>query len=84
MHTANRSSIKTFGTGHHALNFRFRRSFEWFFWIVNRPYPILDAKTFVQLTLLADFKRRRLIDNVTKLFVTWNVGTTTFPTVSLF
>lgn len=83
LHAANNTKINTYGTLRRSLDFGLRRSLEWTFLLADVPYPILGADALVHFDLIPDLKRKRLIDNTTKLHTSGSVEVSSFPNVSI-
>lgn len=64
---ANDSKICTYGSKLLNVDLGLRRDFTWKFLMANVPIPIIGADFLQNFDLLIDLKRRKLIDNVTKL-----------------
>ncbi|XP_037929255.1 uncharacterized protein LOC119663722 [Teleopsis dalmanni] len=64
---ANGSHIKTYGSKLLTLNLGLRKSFAWYFTIVDVSKPILGADFLKNFNLLVDVANKRIIDNQTKL-----------------
>lgn len=64
---ANGSKIKTYGKKLISINLGLRRAFTWPFIIADVSQPIIGADFLAHFGLLVDLKRKKLIDNNTKL-----------------
>nr|VZI27029.1 unnamed protein product [Spirometra erinaceieuropaei] len=67
--TGDWSSIPTFGSRSLTLNIGLRRSFTWIFVIADVPHGILGPDFLAKFDLLVDYRRARLFDRTTGLFV---------------
>ena len=68
LHSAYNAPIETYGTVRRTIDFSLPHPFTWSFWKADVPYTIFGADAMIQLDLLPDLKRKRLIDNVTRLY----------------
>jgi len=67
---ANGSRIKTYGTAKVNVAIKgLRRMFQWSFFVADVTTPLLGADLLSHFDLLVDLKRKRLVDNTTKLNV---------------
>lgn len=66
---ANGTKINTYGTHTMTLDLSLRRNFLWTFIIANVQQPIIGADFLSHYGLLVDLSSKKLIDNVTSLYV---------------
>ncbi|BHF75405.1 hypothetical protein SprV_0501850100 [Sparganum proliferum] len=69
LQAANCSPIPTFGSLSLTVNIGLRRSFTWIFVIADVPHGILGSNFLAEFDLLVDYRRARLLDRTTGLFV---------------
>ena len=83
LHAANNTSIVTYGITRRTVDFGLRRPFNWTFWKADVTYSIFVAAALAHFHLVADLKRKLLVDNSTSLQVEVNLGTSTVTRISL-
>lgn len=69
LYAANGTPIKVYGTKIISIDFGLRRQMDWEFVIADVTKPIIGADFLFAFYLLVDVKRKRLIDNKTKIEV---------------
>ena len=62
MHTANNSAINTYNFQQFTLDFWLQRPLTWQFVVADINQPIVGAHFLLQLKLLVDLEKRRLLD----------------------
>lgn len=73
LYAANNTTIDTFGSNCLELDLGFRRPIVWNFCVAAVPFPIIGADILSKFDLLIDLNRRRLIDNITGVYVSASV-----------
>lgn len=77
LYAANGTTIKTYGQRLLTLNLGLRREFQWSFLIADVTKPIIGADFLRYYDLAVDLRRKRLIDNITKLQIDCVIEKTT-------
>ena len=70
LQAVNHSPSPTYGQILRSLDLELQRDFTWVFTVADLPYPILGSDFLHHFNLLADMRKRRLIDANTELSVT--------------
>lgn len=81
LYAANNTLIPTYGERTLELDFNLRRPYKWKFIVAAVSKPILGADFLNHHNLLVDLKKRRLIDNLTRLAITAPAHASTDPTI---
>lgn len=78
---ANGSIINTYGTKTMTLDLGLRRSYIWSFTVADVTHPIIGADFLKHHGLLVDLRNKRLLDELTKLYLPAQVTNSKQPTV---